>query len=72
MNPLDPLERCCNLILFGVGKEDDLTVVPKVLEAVSGNMAPIKDMFRLGRKMKQVQFTSTPQLSGSSSCCCSP
>ena len=66
MNPPDPLERRCNLILFGVGEEEDLTVVPKVLEAVSGNMVPIKDMFRLGRKTKQVQSTSTPQPSGSS------
>ena len=66
MNPPDPLERRCNLILFGVGEEEDLTVVPKVLEAVSGNTVPIKDMFRLGRKTKQVQSTSTPQPSGSS------
>ena len=66
MNPPDPLERRCNLILFGVGEEEDLTVVPKVLEAVSGNMVPIKDMFRLGRKTKRVQSTSTPQPSGSS------
>ena len=45
MNPPDPLECRCNLILFGVAEEEDLTVVPKVLEAV-----PIKDMFRLGRR----------------------
>ena len=69
-NPPDPLERRCNLILFGVGEEEDLTVVPKVLEAVSCNMVPIKDMFGLGRKTKQVQSTSTPQQSGSSAAVC--
>ena len=63
-NPPDPLEHRCNLILFGVGEEEDLTVVPKVLEAVSGNIVPIKDMFRFGRKTKQVQSTLTPQQSG--------
>ena len=52
--------------MFGVGEEEDLTVVPKVLEAVSGNMVPIKDVFRLGRKAKRVQSTSTTQPSCSS------
>ena len=50
MNLPDPLERRCNLILFGVGEEEDLTVIPKVLKAVSGNMVPIMDMFRLRRR----------------------
>ena len=30
-NPPDPLEHRCNLILFGIGEEENLTVVPKVL-----------------------------------------
>ena len=58
-NPPDPLECRCNLILFGVDEEEDLTVVSKVLEAVSGNMVPIKDMCHTTLRMRNACSTHT-------------
>ena len=50
----DQLDRRCNLILFGVPEEKDVSVVSEVLEAVVGSSVRIKDTFRLGKKSKAV------------------
>ena len=53
----DPPERRSNVILFGVSEDKDLAVVSDVLKAAAGAPVPIKDMFRLGKKPQQSQFS---------------
>ena len=53
----DPLECRSNVILFGVSEDKDLAVVSDVLKAAAGAPVPIKDMFRLGKKPQQSQFS---------------
>ena len=56
---LDSLERRCNIVLFGVPEEKDISVVSDVLQTVAGTTIPIKDTFRLGKKASSVQSSQT-------------
>ena len=56
---LDPLERRCNIVVFGVPEDKDISVVADVLQTVAGAKIPIKDTFRLGKKASSSSHTAS-------------
>ena len=59
----DTLECGSNVVLFGIPEDKDLSIVCDFLQAAAGSHIVVKDTFRLGKQLKQLQQTRKQQSS---------
>lgn len=60
---VDTYDRRNNAVFFGIPDDKDLSVISDVLQAVAGSCIAVKDTFRLGKKLKQLQQIRKQQVS---------